>query len=281
MNTWYMARRQGGGANKNIVLCSNLECRHISEVAWAVVVRKTSQARMADATPRVGTWDWRKAQEELLDNDSARGERGTARPEERSLEKPHLHLQLALRDAGGRQTISKEQARTGHIAATWNGEGIDRMAGLLGCCWWLQARARDCGQGRARTAARCISQQTSDGYSRVMLWNLGVVWCGLARACVLVCVRGCARGGDGGERNEVAGTTWRSESLESGVWSFSVEESGWFEARGDENVPAVPIQTHRLTLPACQPPQPQSYQSCIAKCSSCHGERNMADIYAN
>lgn len=152
------------------------------------------------------------------------------------------------------------------------------MAGLLGCCWWLQARARDCGQGRARTAARCISQQLQTNARESCCGIL--IWCGLVCACVLVCMHGCARGGDGGERNEVAGTTWRSESLESGVWSFVVEESGWFEARGDENVPAVPIQTHRLTLPACQPPQPQSYQSCIAKCSSCHGERNMADIYA-
>lgn len=54
MDTWYMALRQGeewdGCEHWTVVVAS----RYISEVAWAVVVRKTSQVQMTDAT-RVGT----------------------------------------------------------------------------------------------------------------------------------------------------------------------------------------------------------------------------------
>lgn len=87
-----------------------------------------------------------------------------------------------------------------------------------------------------------------------MEWS-GLVWSGVCMCAAAVCLCGVVPVGGGilmtvGKRVQVAaGTAWRSVSPESGVWSlgalglFAVEESGWFEARGDENVPAV--QSHQ------------------------------------
>lgn len=55
---------------------------------------------------------------------------------------------------------------------------------------------------------------------------LFLVWCGLVCACMLCPWGGCKHSG---EMGKVAGTTWRSESLESGVF---VEESGWLKPVG-------------------------------------------------
>lgn len=89
------------------------------------------------------------------------------------------------------------------------------------------------------------SVNSPDGRCRVMLL---MEWCGVVWSGVCVCVL-CPWGSIlmmVGKRVQVAGTAWRSVSLESGVWSM---EFWRFEARGDENVPAVQSQSH-------QPPPP-------------------------
>lgn len=115
----------------------------------------------------------------------------------------------------------------------------------------------------------------------------GLVWSGvcMCAAAVLLCVC-CAHWGRGGilmtvgKRVQVAGTAWRSESLESGVWSFGAfllwRNLGGLKPVGTRMfLQSSPIETHRLTCSSCQPQQHQSCQSCI----SCHhGVRNMADI---
>lgn len=85
------------------------------------------------------------------------------------------------------------------------------------------------------------SVNSPDGRCRVMLL---MEWCGVVWSGVCVCVL-CPWGSIlmmVGKRVQVAGTAWRSVSLESGVWSM---EFWRFEARGDENVPAVQSQSHQ------------------------------------
>lgn len=139
----------------------------------------------------------------------------------------------------------------------------------------------------------CISQHFQMGNSRVMLF---LVWCGLVRACVHVCMRGCARGGGGGDPQTVGNGVklqerpggLRVESRESGVWSLESgallwRSLGWVvEARGDENVTFLQSPSNPpndpASLPACQPQQHRSYQSCIAAHATVSGTW---PIYAN
>lgn len=144
----------------------------------------------------------------------------------------------------------------------------------------------NCGQGRARTPARCSQSRVQMVEAESCCPWSGVVWCVHVCCCwAAMCVL-CPLGEGGGimtvgKRVQVAGTAWRSESLESGVWSFGAfllwRNLGGLKPVGTRMfLQSSPIETHRLTCSSCQPQQHQSCQSCI----SCHhGVRNMADKY--
>lgn len=177
----------GVAANKNVALC----CMY-SILAWAVVVSKTSQVWTADATPRVGTWDWGKAQEELLDNDGGRGER-----EERPGRKKHPWKSRTCTSNWRYETLTGLVGRLSHYLlrsklglVTLLQRGTEKGSTGWQDCWAVVGGcthgARDCGQGRARTAAR-MHQST---ISRLITRESCCSWYGVAWR-VHVCMYGC------------------------------------------------------------------------------------------
>lgn len=107
---------------------------------------------------------------------------------------------------------------------------------------------RACGQGRARTAARCsLAVRPRESCCS---------WCGVVSHAVLCRARG-AGSEDGGEMGEVAPTIRRGLrvwSLESGVWSRAWNpESGAVQHTGQTRVGAVEgsglLMRQRATIP--------------------------------
>ena len=182
---------------------------------------------MTDAT-RVGTGE---GEEELFDNCSVHGEGRTARPEERSLNCLHLAWRYETLVA----VVRNQLGLAGPV--TLLQRGMEK--GSTGWRAVVCVPTRGCGQGRVRTTVRCMQTQKGELYiveSCLTLPLYGVVCCVHSMCAVPV-------GGSSaqwGNECEVAGTTWRSVSLESGVWSrVWCSRAGQSQARGDGVVPAV------------------------------------------
>lgn len=137
-----------------------------------MVVSKTSQVWMMDAT-RVGTGE---GEDELLDNCSVQGERGTARPEETSLDSLHLPAPAPAPGVTRRWCKAGASSDWSHCC-NMEGEGIDMMARETA------VEAERGPQRGAVTERRAVSQQLRRMGERESCCS----WCGLACACVCMC----------------------------------------------------------------------------------------------